>query len=126
LNGIIGVTTQLGSARAETLQEAKEIAAWKKSHNPDIIEGITVSYKVRFSNGKEILVTEKNVSILPIYGSTGSYKQKYRPDYIYIDAASGTGQFSDEEIVNSAKDTIQEWNYRSPRRGGEVFGGDLE
>jgi hypothetical protein len=49
-----------------------------------------------------------------------------RPDYIYIDAKAGTGQFGDEEINNAVKDSIQEWNYRSPRRGGEVFGGNLE
>lgn len=45
-----------------------------------------------------------------------------RPDYIYVDPGTGMGLYSDDEIQNSVANSIREWNFRSPRRGGEAFG----
>ena len=52
------------------------------------------------------------------------------PDPIYIDAFSAgkgtpavSGPYSDAMITAAIADSIQEWNWRSPRQGGAPFEG---
>lgn len=60
-------------------------------------------------------------------GGGAGYRKKYPPDPVFVhpDNIIGTVPFSDDLLLNALSDSIQEWNWRSPRRGGTPYVGGL-
>jgi len=109
------------------LKDPKDISDVVKHKMPGATLTSSMVMTESEEEGKAYDVTQLMMLELEEPSKSGGYSKAYKLDPISIDMGGDNSMpFSDELVLAAMTDSIQEWNLRSPKRGGGVFAGEYD